>query len=510
MSSMRALTPLLLLTACYVEVHTDKDSGDTGGNLDENTRPTCQIISPAEGQVISANQFVTLQASVADDESDADSLEITWESNQAGDLGLSTAEPTGDASLTTDLLGPGLHLITLHVVDPGGLECVDQVTVDAQSAPVVTIEAPATGAVLDQGSITLAGTVSDAEQAPNLLAVTWTDDVAAAVIDSTPADALGAAAFTTDTLALGLHTVTLTAVDASGLVGSAEVTFTVNGVPTQPVVSILPVDPDTNADLVVSLDVPSTDPDGSPVTYVYEWLRDGVADAAFTTDTLPASATTRGEVWTVNVTPTDGVTSGLFATASATIANSPPAITLDVTPLDIYTNTVVHAEASAVDGDGDSFTLAYRWLVNGIQLAEAGPDLDGAVWFDKDDLIELTVTADDGLTVAAAVWNGTVANSPPVAGLVAITPGSPVDGDDLVCAIAIPATDPDGDLVSYDFDWDVNGVAFPDSSTFTTNLANDSIDNFSTGIGEFWTCTVTPNDGTEDGVIRQDTVFIGP
>ncbi len=504
--SLRPLVPLLLLCACYIEVHNDKDSGDTG--LDQqNTNPTCQILSPADGQVIAANQFVTLLASVADAESPPEALEVSWESNQAGDLGISTPEPTGDAALTTDLLGPGLHLITLTVTDPAGEPCVDQVTVDAQSAPVVAISAPAQGAVLDQGLVSLVGAVSDAEQAPNLLALAWTDDVVG-ILDSTPADALGAVAFSTETLALGLHTITLSATDASGLSGTASVTFTVNGVPSQPVVSLLPVEPDTNADLVVSLDVPSVDPDGSPVTYGYEWLRDGVVDAASTSGVLPASATNRGETWTVHVTPTDGVTNGPFAMAEVLIANSAPAISLTVTPADVVTGTVVHAEAIAVDGDGDAFTLGYRWLVNGIQLAENGPDLDGEIWFEKDDVIELTVTADDGITEAEAVWSTTVLNSAPIAGLVAITPSGPADADDLVCEIAIPATDPDGDLLTYDFDWDANGVAVPDGVTGTTNLPGDTVSGLLTAAGEIWTCTVTPNDGTVDGVIRQDSVFI--
>ena len=76
--------------------------------------------------------------------------------------------------------------------------------------------------------------------------------------------------------------------------------------PTTPDVSISPSAPFTGDQLTVSIDTPSTDPDGDPISYSYEWQLGGVTQAAYTTSTLPSSATNKGEQWTVMVTPTDG------------------------------------------------------------------------------------------------------------------------------------------------------------------------------------------------------------
>ena len=66
-----------------------------------------------------------------------------------------------------------------------------------------------------------------------------------------------------------------------------------------------PTDPVTTDDLVVGIITESTDPDGDEVTTGYVWTVDGVISDE-TSETVPASATTKGEVWTVNVISNDG------------------------------------------------------------------------------------------------------------------------------------------------------------------------------------------------------------
>ena len=66
------------------------------------------------------------------------------------------------------------------------------------------------------------------------------------------------------TLTAGTHLLTLTATDSTGLTGTDTVSVSVNAGPTAPVVSITPSAPTTSDDLAVSIDTPSTDPDGGP------------------------------------------------------------------------------------------------------------------------------------------------------------------------------------------------------------------------------------------------------
>jgi hypothetical protein len=66
-------------------------------------------------------------------------------------------------------------------------------------------------------------------------------------------------------------------------------------------------------------------------------------------------------------------------------------------------------------------------------------------------------------------------------------------GDDLVCSVATPSTDADGDVVTYSFAWDVDGAAYGGaSSTGTTSTVDDA----DVGGDEIWTCEVTAGDGT--------------
>jgi hypothetical protein len=74
---------------------------------------------------------------------------------------------------------------------------------------------------------------------------------------------------------------------------------------------------------------------------------------------------------------------------------------------------------------------------------------------------------------------------------------SEVPGEGLTCAIDTESTDADGDTVDYTFSWDVDGTAYSD--TETTTYDGDAVSADSLGYDETWTCTVTPNDGEEDG-----------
>ena len=102
----------------------------------------------------------------------------------------------------------------------------------------------------------------------------------------------------------------LTGTDADGLTDSDQINFTVNGLPSQPVISITPDPADTNDALTVSIVTPSTDPEGTAVNYSYEWLMGGAVQSAYTSSTVPFTATNKNEQWTVRVTPNDGIADG--------------------------------------------------------------------------------------------------------------------------------------------------------------------------------------------------------
>lgn len=114
-------------------------------------------------------------------------------------------------------------------------------------------------------------------------------------------------------LALACHgTDPTTAPDDSGAAPTD--TAPTNAAPSAPAVSITPAIPADTADLVCTFTA-ATDPDGDPLAYGITWLVDGAAWSGTAAtrgvpgDTVPASATRQGEVWTCEISAFDGVTS---------------------------------------------------------------------------------------------------------------------------------------------------------------------------------------------------------
>jgi hypothetical protein len=72
-----------------------------------------------------------------------------------------------------------------------------------------------------------------------------------------------------------------------------------------------------------AVDPAAVDPDGDAVDYSYAWDRDGES-ADIAEATVSAVATSKTEVWTCRVTPSDPFGEGPFASASMLIKNIPP------------------------------------------------------------------------------------------------------------------------------------------------------------------------------------------
>ena len=77
---------------------------------------------------------------------------------------------------------------------------------------------------------------------------------------------------------------------------------------------------------------------------------------------------------------------------------------------------------------------------------------------------------------------------------------------DLVCIIDEASTDADGDVVSYTFEWDVDGDAYTDADT--TTETGDTVLGDALGDDETWTCDVTPDDGEDDGEAGSASYYI--
>jgi hypothetical protein len=129
-----------------------------------------------------------------------------------------------------------------------------------------------------------------------------------------------------------------------------------NSSPTAPVMDVTPDFPVTTDDLVCVIITPSIDPDGDPVTYTYEWYKNDILQPAYTTNTLPASATTVSDVWKCVVTPHGS--GGPPNEDQVTIQNSPPVLD-PIGPKSINELATLSFTATATDPDVPPQTLTF-------------------------------------------------------------------------------------------------------------------------------------------------------
>ena len=558
-----------------------------------NSAPLCEIVTPLNGTVGPEGDVVTFTGMTSDVDVSPDWLNVTWSSDKDGQLGAVTPDSSGNIIFSYAGLTVNTHTISLQVTDEVGATCTALTTFTVGTPPSVSIDSPSNGDVISEGDIvTFVATVSDAQDQSDEVALDWVMNGSSFSIQG--ATSSGTATFSEAALPFGTYNLVVTATDSDGLTDSDQINFTVNGIPSTPVVSIDPAGPVTGDVLNVVLQTPSVDPEGVTPTYTYEWLLGGQVQTAYTSSSLPSSATSKGEQWTVNVIPSDGLATGLAGTDAVVIQNTPPVVnsislnpstisamtyyiscnpissdvdgdtvthtyewyidgvlqagevyntllqswipgtevtcratpndgtddgpyaevsvivdntppvvdSVTLSPSPVYTDDTLTAVAILSDSDASqasSLTANYEWFVEGASV-QNGPSstLSGVSHFSRDEQVYVTVTPNDGVIDGTPVSSTSVlvSNTPPAISSVVVTPDPAVAGiDDLTCEVV--ASDADGDSIVYSYEWsNSSGVQQ------TTNQVPDTSDVYlAAGVSpDSWTCTVTPDDGTDIGV----------
>jgi len=227
-----------------------------------------------------------------------------------------------------------------------------------------------------------------------------------------------------------------------------------NDVPAGTVVGIQPELPNTTDDLTAVILTQAED--RHEVTYSYAWSVDGVPVDDLSTDSVPSGMTSKGQVWSVQVTPADHKVTGEVATAEVTISNSAPTAEVSIEPLAPTTLDDLKATATHSDADGDTVTLDWEWTRDGVVVPGQDRDRVPANATGKGETWEVTVTPTDGETVGVPVTASvTVGNEAPVAESVVITPDEIRTSTE---AIAVATgSDPDGEELTWTYTWYVSG-----------------------------------------------------
>ena len=269
----------------------------------------------------------------------------------------------GETSTATDTSeSPDIQLD----VQGGDAQTLDGVGQNAP--PTLAITSPAPGALVDGAALTLSGTASD-DGGADALEVRCDDAAGAGPLLGTTQPAAGGSWSLTVSLTPGEHTVRCQARDAAGAVAAASLTLRANSAPVAPGLSLLPSVPNTADDLVATVQGSGSDGDrpGRSLAASVRWRKDGAA-TAYAGTTLPASATTRGEVWTAEAVVVDPLGAEAVQSASVTIANavpSTPALALQPAEPDLLDTVTCKVLVVSADADADELQLAWSWSIDG-------------------------------------------------------------------------------------------------------------------------------------------------
>jgi hypothetical protein len=340
-------------------------------------------------------------------------------------------------------------------------------------------------------------TVSDNEDLPNEVTLSWESDIDG-VFSTDGADSSGEVTVSADSLSAGDQVVTVTATDTDGLFVAETVSFNLNVPPVVTDVRITP-DPAYNDDtLVCSATV--TDLDGETPTLSYRWTGGATGSELPLTSIIAAS----GDTLTCTATADDGDGGTAVGSASITLGNRNPTVSLSLAPDAPTMHDTLTCTASSTDPDGGSPSLSFTWTVGDTPVTASstlGTISTLAGVFLAGQTVACQADVDDGkggtATDTASVIIG---NTAPEVASVTLTP-SELYTNDTVTAIA-RSTDADGDSPTLSYAFSVDDEVVQDGSSDTLDGAVH-FDKHQTIY-----VTVTAEDDTDSASLASDTVTV--
>ncbi|MEC9390270.1 MAG: hypothetical protein VX944_09360 [Myxococcota bacterium] len=473
-----------------------------------NRSPSCAWLTPENGTVLVYGEPVSLSGRVDDPDVSADWLSVEWISDIQGLLGTSTPASDGAVSFTASDLDKAAHTITLRAVDEVGATCTAERSVVVSARPEVSIVRPVGESLYySDHPIALDGIVTDEEDAHDSLVAEWSSDLDGPLDVATDVDADGHSTGAAR-LSAGVHIVTLTGTDADGVGAVDSSTISVRGpnqVPTCAVVAPLAgagFDEASPVALEGLVDDADVGPTG--VTVVWESDLDGslgpsvpASDGAVSMTVPTLSVGTH----TVSMVVTDEVGATCIDNTTILIGRA-PSVAISA-PSDggwVNQGETTTFLGLVSDADDAPTTLMVEWASDrdGV-LHEGSPDSAGITVFTADGLTvgthTIALTATDALGLYATTVSVLEVNGLPTAPMVRIEPNPARTTDALSVAIDADGIDPEGEPVSYRFEWSVSGELRSESAAVTPDR---------TAKGEEWTVRVIPTDGRGEGPAGTD------
>jgi hypothetical protein len=368
----------------------------------------------------------------------------------------------------------------MTVLDEVGATCTTAINDTIGTPPSITIDSPVNGEIYSEGSsLDFMATISDAQDQADEVSIDWT--LNGTSVSSQGATSSGIAQYLDGSLSYGSYNLVVIATDTDSLTDSDQLSFTINGLPTAPMLSLNPDPASTSDGLTANIDTPSIDPEGTTVSYSYEWQLNNVVQFSYTASTIPSSATNKGDEWRVGVTPNDGIADGFIGEVSIIIQNTGPSMSaVSILPSGAtFNDDTLTCSATIIDPD-EIPNISYEWSISGSIIGNASTLDLTTTGIMPDDVLLCTITAtdSDGVMATDSITR-MIDNRAPTLSVLISTNGTTNTGE-LTCTATTSDVDdfPISPIVSYEWFNAGGSLGITDQLQLDPNIGvdGDSID----------------------------------
>ena len=478
-----------------------------------NDAPSVLITSHSDGFEVFEGEILQFRAQASDTNDGTQEITVAWYLEQELVCDWTTPMLAGDSYCDISFEGENA-IVVAEVRDQVGAAGRAEVfgSLIPNEAPTLEIVSPnETDRYYSDQLISFQIAVSDLEDTPEDLIVTWESSLAGELaLEATP-DANGSiddAGY----LPEGQHFLEIRVTDTMGKSVAQSLVLDVGGENTAPSCQI--IEPENHAAYSLGETIFFTaqlqDTEASAEELSFTWISDkdgplGTGSISSSGEVYLSTSTLSANTHTITFSGTDEIGESCADIIFLTVGTAPTIIINAPTNGNSYrTGESISFSATIADNDELPSNLSIAWVsdIDG-ELNTQSSDSNGNLNFTRNNLsagnhsITLTVTDSSGL-LTTSTFNLLV-NTVPTAPTLSLSPSTAQTGDNLLVS-ATGATDADGDSVNYAYLWLQNGVL--------TSNATLSVNSSLTAKGDIWTARVTPNDGHHNGPYSEISIII--